>query len=68
MTAAALAAVADRITQAGPGCAASDALAGVTVPAPPPGDPLAAATWEEARAALAARLTARLAAAAARRC
>jgi arginyl-tRNA synthetase len=64
VTAAALAAVADRITAAGPGCAASDALAGVTVPAPPPGDPLAAATWEEARAALAARLTARLAAAA----
>ncbi len=64
VSAAALAAVADRVTEAGPGCAASDALAGVTVPAPPPGDPLAAATWEEARAALAARLTARLAAAA----
>ena len=64
VTAAAMEAVAARITQAGPGCAASDALAGVTVPAGPPGDPLAAATWEEARAALAARLTARLAAAA----
>ncbi len=64
VAAAALAAVADRVTEAGPGCAGSDALAGVTVPAPPPGDPLAAATWEEARAALAARLTARLAAAA----
>jgi len=64
VTAAALAAVADRVTEAGPGCTASDALAGLTVPAPPPGDPLAAATWEEARAALAARLTARLAAAA----
>jgi arginyl-tRNA synthetase len=64
VTTAALAAVADRVTEVGPGCAASDALAGVTVPAPPPGDPLAAATWEEARAALAARLTARLAAAA----
>ena len=64
VTAGALAAVADRIAQAGPGCAASDALAGMTVPAPPPGDPLAAATWEEARAALAERLTARLAAAA----
>jgi arginyl-tRNA synthetase len=63
-TAAALAAVADRTAQAGPGCAASDALAGMTVPAPPPGDPLAAGSWEEARAALAARLTARLAAAA----
>jgi arginyl-tRNA synthetase len=64
VTADTLAAVADRITRAGPGCAASDALAGVTVAAPPPGDPLAAASWEEARAALAARLTARLAAAA----
>ncbi len=64
VTPAALEAVANRITQAGPGCAASDALAGVTVPAPPPGDPLAAATWEEARAALAVRLTARLSAAA----
>jgi arginyl-tRNA synthetase len=64
VTAAALGGVAGQVTRAGPGCAASDALAGVTVPAPPPGDPLAAATWEEARAALAARLTARLAAAA----
>ena len=64
VTAAALAAVAERVTEAGPGCAASDALAGVTVTAPPPGDPLAAATWAAARAALAARLTARLAAAA----
>jgi arginyl-tRNA synthetase len=64
VTAAALAAVADAIAGAGPCCAASDALAGVTVPAVPPGDPLAAATWELARAALAARLTARLAAAA----
>jgi arginyl-tRNA synthetase len=60
----ALAAVADRITEAGPACATSDALAGLTVPAPPRGDPLAAATWEEARVALAAQLTARLAAAA----
>ena len=64
VTAAALAAVADRVTEAGPGCTASDALAGLTVPAPPAGDPLAAATWEEARTVLAARLTARLAAAA----
>jgi arginyl-tRNA synthetase len=64
VTAAVMEAVADRITQAGPGCVASDALAGVTVPAPPRGDPLAVATWEGARAGLAARLTARLAAAA----
>jgi arginyl-tRNA synthetase len=60
----ALAGVADCVTAAGPGCVTSDALAGVTVPAAPPGDPLAAPTWEAARAALAARLTARLAAAA----
>ena len=60
----ALAGVADSVTAAGPGCVTSDALAGVTVPAAPPGDPLAAPTWEAARAALAARLTARLAAAA----
>ena len=59
-----LAAVADNVTAAGPGCVTSDALAGVTVPAAPPGDPLAAPTWEAARAALAARLTVRLAAAA----
>ena len=64
VTATVLAAVAGRVAEAGPGCVTSDALAGVTVPVPPPGDPLAAATWEEARAALAARLTARLAAAA----
>jgi arginyl-tRNA synthetase len=60
----ALSAVADNVTRAGPACVTSDALAGETVPAAPPGDPLAAPTWEEARAALAARLTARLAAAA----
>ena len=59
-----LAAVADNITNAGPACVTSDALAGLTVPAPPPGDPLAAPTWEKARAALAAQLTVRLAAAA----
>jgi arginyl-tRNA synthetase len=64
VTPAALAAVADNVTAAGPGCVTSDALAGVTVAAAPPGDPLAAPTWEAARAALAARLTARLAAAA----
>ncbi len=64
VTPAALAAVAARVTAAGPGAAASDALRGQAVPAPPPGDPLAAATWEQARAALAAQLAARLAAAA----
>jgi arginyl-tRNA synthetase len=64
VTCAALAAVAGRVSDAGPACLTSDALLGSTVPAPPEGDPLDAATWEQARAALAARLTARLAAAA----
>ena len=64
VTAAALAAVADRVTSAGPACVTSDALHASTVPAPPPGDPLSAATWAEARSALAARVTARLATAA----
>jgi arginyl-tRNA synthetase len=59
-----LAAVADVVTAAGPACVTSDALAGVTVPAAIPGDPLAAPTWEKARAALAARLAVGLAAAA----
>jgi hypothetical protein len=60
----ALAALPDRIVAAGPSCAASDALRGVRISAPPAGDPLAEATWENARAALAPQLTARLAAAA----
>jgi arginyl-tRNA synthetase len=60
----ALASVADDVTRAGPACVTSDALAGETVPAAPQGDPLTAPTWEKARAALAVRLTARLAAAA----
>jgi arginyl-tRNA synthetase len=60
----ALAAVAANITAEGPACVTSDALAGQTAPAAPPGDPLTAPTWEEARKALGARLTARLAAAA----
>jgi len=60
----ALSAVAGKVIKAGPACVMSDALAGTPVPAAPVGDPLAAPTWEKARAALAARLTARLAAAA----
>jgi len=64
VTAGALAALPDRIVNAGPGCAASDALRGVRVTAPPGADPLAEASWEKARAALALQLTARLAAAA----
>ena len=60
----ALAALPDRIIAAGADCARSDALDGVQVAAPPDGDPLAELSWEKARAALAAELTARLAAAA----
>jgi arginyl-tRNA synthetase len=57
----ALAALAVRIPRAGPACAASDALRGRIVPAPPPADPLTEPTWPRARAVLAAQLTARLA-------
>jgi len=57
-----LARLAIRIANAGPACAESDALAGRTVPAPRP--PVGAAGWPQARAALAAELTVRLAAAA----
>jgi DALR anticodon binding domain/Arginyl tRNA synthetase N terminal domain len=64
VTTQALARVAARITAAGPRCAGSDVLRGVNVPQPPPADLDSAATWEEARAALAAELTARLAEAA----
>jgi arginyl-tRNA synthetase len=60
----ALAALPDRIVTAGLGCATSDALRGVRMAAPPGGDPLAEVSWEKARAALAAQLTARLAVAA----
>jgi len=60
----ALAGLAVRIAQAGPACAESDALRGRAVPAPPPGPLAAAPGWPQARAALAAQLTARLAAAA----
>jgi arginyl-tRNA synthetase len=60
----ALAALPGRIVAAGDACAASVVMRGVLMPAPPAGDPLAEASWERARAALAAQLTARLAAAA----
>ena len=56
----ALAGLAVRIARAGPACAASDALRGRTVPAAPP-PTLAEPSWPQARAALAAQLTARLA-------
>jgi arginyl-tRNA synthetase len=64
VTAEALAAVAARVITAGPACAESDILNGVTVPAPPSADWARAVTWEQARADLAAQLTPRLAAAA----
>ena len=59
-----LAELAVRIAQAGPACAQSDALHGRRVPAAPLGPLAAAPGWPQAQAALAARLTARLAAAA----
>ena len=59
-----LAALPERIRAAGPACARSEVLSGVCVPAPPAADLLMATGWEEARAALAAELTGRLAAAA----
>jgi arginyl-tRNA synthetase len=63
----ALAAVAARVITAGPSCARSGILNGVTVSATPAAgapDWARAVTWEQARAALAAQLTPRLAAAA----
>ena len=64
VTAQALAALPERIGAAGPACARGDALAGVTLEAPRPADLPNAPGWEEAASALAAELTARLAAAA----
>jgi len=61
VTRATLARLAIRIAHAGPACAQSDALAGRTVAVPRRGS---ARDWPQARAALAAELTARLAAAA----
>ena len=60
----ALAGLAVRIARAGPASAASDALRGHTVTAPADPDLAAGPDWPRARAALAAHLTARLAAAA----
>ena len=59
-----LTALPERIAEAGPACATSDALRGMTLQAPPAVDLYAVATWEEAWKALTAELTARLAAAA----
>jgi hypothetical protein len=53
-----------RIARAGPACAYSDALRGRVAPAAPPGPLADAPGWPQARAAFAAQLTVRLAAAA----
>jgi arginyl-tRNA synthetase len=58
----ALAGLAVRIARAGPACAASEALRGHTAPGPAAADLTAAPDWPSARAALAAEVTARLAA------
>jgi arginyl-tRNA synthetase len=60
----ALAGVAARIAAAGPDCARSDVLRGAIVGRVPPADLAAAASWEEARAAVAAEVAGRLAVAA----
>ena len=59
-----LTALPERIAEAGPACATSDALRGMTMQAPPAVDLVAFGTWDEAWKALPAELTARLAAAA----
>lgn len=61
VTADALAALAPRITAAGPACARSAALAGTAVPGPPAPDLAGVASWTDARRRLAAFLTGRLA-------
>ena len=53
-----------RVTEAGPACARSDALAGTTHPAPPEASLTSARTWPQARDLVTAQATARLAAAA----
>ncbi|HEY5989411.1 MAG TPA: DALR anticodon-binding domain-containing protein [Streptosporangiaceae bacterium] len=61
VTARTLAELATRITQAGPACARSTALAGVTATVPRHVDLASAPTWEEARRRLTAVITGRLA-------
>lgn len=60
----ALAALAVRIAEAGPGSAGSDTLRGTTVPAPPAADLTTASSWAEAKKLVTAQVTARLAEAA----
>jgi arginyl-tRNA synthetase len=64
VTASALAGLAVRVTQAGPGCARSSALAGTDLTGPAAVDLTSARTWEEARQRVRAAVTARLAEAA----
>jgi arginyl-tRNA synthetase len=64
VTADTLAALAVRITEAGPACACGSALRGVTLAAPRGVDLAAARTWDEAYQRLAGEVTGRLAAAA----
>ena len=64
VTAGALARLAVRITEAGPGCARSSALAGTSLAAPASADLASAQTWEEARQRVDATVTGRLAEAA----
>jgi hypothetical protein len=64
VTADALASLAVRITEAGPGCARSSALAGASQAAPVATDLASAPTWEEARRRVHATVTGRLAEAA----
>jgi arginyl-tRNA synthetase len=59
-----LAQLAVRLTLAGPACARSDALSDLTMTAPAAADLAAAPAWPQAKKALAAHLTARLATAA----
>jgi len=64
VTAGALAGLAVRITQDGPGCARSSALAGTSLAAPAAADLASAPAWEEARQRVYATVTGRLAEAA----
>ena len=64
VTADALAGLAVRITEAGPGCARSSALAGTSLTAPVAMDLASAPTWDEARQRVHATVTGRLAEAA----
>jgi len=64
VTQARLAGLAVRIPAAGAACASSDALRGTELAAPAAADPASAATWGQARQAVAAAITGRLALAA----